>query len=165
MTSVEQEASRCVGRARWPLHRRQGHIEHHLCSGSRLRPCSRPRSVSGRLRWKLLPVIDRPLLGCVDYAGAQAPARTVPAPQSLPSASSAFAAHERGGHMPTGTVKWFNDDKGYGFITPSDGAKDLFVHQTDIVSDGFRSLAEGANVSFDTGSGDKGPKAINVQAQ
>ncbi len=67
--------------------------------------------------------------------------------------------------MPTGTVKWFNDDKGYGFITPSDGTKDLFVHQTDIVSDGFRSLAEGASVSFDAGSGDKGPKAINVQPQ
>ena len=67
--------------------------------------------------------------------------------------------------MPTGTVKWFNDDKGYGFITPADGTKDLFVHQTDIVSDGFRSLAEGANVSFDTGSGDKGPKAVNVQSQ
>ncbi len=66
--------------------------------------------------------------------------------------------------MPTGTVKWFNDDKGYGFITPSDGTKDLFVHQTDIVSDGFRSLAEGANVTFDAGSGDKGPKAINVQS-
>jgi CspA family cold shock protein len=67
--------------------------------------------------------------------------------------------------MPTGTVKWFNDDKGYGFITPSDGTKDLFVHQSDIVSDGFRSLAEGANVSFDTGSGDKGPKAVNVQSE
>ena len=67
--------------------------------------------------------------------------------------------------MPTGTVKWFNDEKGYGFITPSDGTKDLFVHQTDIVSDGFRSLAEGAKVTFDTGSGDKGPKAINVQPQ
>jgi CspA family cold shock protein len=67
--------------------------------------------------------------------------------------------------MPTGTVKWFNDDKGYGFITPSDGTKDVFVHQSDIVSDGFRSLTEGARVTFDAGSGDKGPKAINVQSQ
>ena len=67
--------------------------------------------------------------------------------------------------MPTGTVKWFNDDKGFGFVTPSDGGKDLFVHQTDIVGDGFRSLTEGAQVTYEEGSGDKGPKAINVQQQ
>ena len=66
--------------------------------------------------------------------------------------------------MPSGTVKWFNDDKGYGFITPSDGSKDLFVHQSDIVSDGFRTLAEGAQVTYEPSSGDKGPKAVNVQS-
>jgi len=65
--------------------------------------------------------------------------------------------------MPTGTVKWFNDDKGFGFITPDDGSKDLFVHQSAIVGDGFRSLSEGAKVSFDTEAGDKGPRAVNVQ--
>jgi CspA family cold shock protein len=65
--------------------------------------------------------------------------------------------------MPTGTVKWFNDDKGFGFITPDDGSKDLFVHQSAIVGEGFRSLSEGAKVSFDAESGDKGPKAVNVQ--
>jgi len=65
--------------------------------------------------------------------------------------------------MPTGTVKWFNDDKGFGFITPDDGTKDLFVHQSAIVGDGFRSLSEGAKVSFDAESGEKGPKAVNVQ--
>ncbi len=64
--------------------------------------------------------------------------------------------------MPTGTVKWFNDDKGFGFITPEDGSKDLFVHHSDISGDGFRSLAEGAKVSYEAGSGDKGPKATNV---
>ena len=64
--------------------------------------------------------------------------------------------------MPTGTVKWFNDDKGFGFITPSDGGKDLFVHHSDISSEGFRSLQEGSQVSFEVGSGDKGPKALNV---
>ena len=63
----------------------------------------------------------------------------------------------------TGVVKWFNDDKGFGFITPDDGGKDLSVHQTGIAGEGFRSLAEGAKVSYDSEDGDKGPKAVNVQ--
>jgi cold shock protein len=66
--------------------------------------------------------------------------------------------------MPTGTVKWFNDDKGFGFITPDDGGQDLFVHQSAIVGEGFRSLSEGAKVSFEAEEGDKGPRAVNVQA-
>jgi cold shock protein len=65
--------------------------------------------------------------------------------------------------MATGTVKWFNDDKGFGFITPDEGTKDLFVHHTGITGEGFRSLAEGMKVSYDAESGDKGPKAVNVQ--
>ncbi len=65
--------------------------------------------------------------------------------------------------MATGTVKWFNDDKGFGFITPDEGGKDLFVHHTGINANGFKTLAEGAKVSFDAESGDKGPKAVNVQ--
>ncbi|HKB53366.1 MAG TPA: cold-shock protein [Solirubrobacteraceae bacterium] len=66
--------------------------------------------------------------------------------------------------MPTGTVKWFSDDKGFGFITPDDGDKDLFVHHTGINGEGYRSLQEGAKVSYDAEQGDKGPKAVNVQA-
>ena len=66
--------------------------------------------------------------------------------------------------MPTGTVKWFSDDKGFGFITPDDGSKDLFVHHSGITGDGYHSLAEGAKVTYDAESGDKGPKAVNVSA-
>ena len=62
-----------------------------------------------------------------------------------------------------GTVKWFNDDKGYGFITPDDGGKDLFVHFSAIQSDGFRTLPEGAKVSYEAEQGPKGPNAANVQ--
>ena len=65
--------------------------------------------------------------------------------------------------MATGTVKWFNDDKGFGFITPDEGTKDLFVHHSAIVGEGYKSLAEGAKVSYDTEQGPKGPAAANVQ--
>ena len=64
--------------------------------------------------------------------------------------------------MATGTVKWFNDDKGFGFITPEDGGKDLFVHHSAIQGEGFRSLAEGAKVSYEAEQGPKGPNATNV---
>ncbi|MGO9015482.1 MAG: cold-shock protein [Dissulfurispiraceae bacterium] len=63
--------------------------------------------------------------------------------------------------MPKGTVKWFNDAKGYGFITSEDGT-DVFVHHTSIQGNGFKSLAEGESVSFDIEKGPKGPKAVNV---
>ena len=65
--------------------------------------------------------------------------------------------------MPQGTVKWFSDEKGYGFITPDDGAKDVFVHHSAIAGDGFKSLPEGAKVSYDVEEGQKGPAAANVQ--
>jgi len=65
--------------------------------------------------------------------------------------------------MATGVVKWFSDEKGFGFITPDDGAKDLFVHHSSIQADGYRSLAEGARVEYESEQGDKGPKAINVR--
>jgi CspA family cold shock protein len=64
--------------------------------------------------------------------------------------------------MATGTVKWFSDDKGFGFITPDDGGRDLFVHFSGIAGDGYRSLAEGAKVSYEAEEGPKGPKAVEV---
>jgi cold shock protein len=67
-------------------------------------------------------------------------------------------------HVPTGTVKWFNDEKGYGFITPDDGDRDLFVHYSGIDGGGFKSLAENAKVEYEEEVGDKGPKAVNVRA-
>lgn len=62
-----------------------------------------------------------------------------------------------------GTVKWFNDQKGFGFITPESGGKDVFVHHSAIMSKGFRSLAEGDKVEFTVEQGPKGPAAANVQ--
>jgi len=66
--------------------------------------------------------------------------------------------------MATGTVKWFNESKGFGFITPDDGGKDVFVHFSAIASEGFRTLAEGQQVTFDVEDGPKGPQATNVQS-
>jgi CspA family cold shock protein len=65
--------------------------------------------------------------------------------------------------MGNGTVKWFSDQKGYGFITPDDGGKDLFVHHSAIDGGGVRSLAEGAKVSYEVEQGPKGPSAANVR--
>jgi CspA family cold shock protein len=66
--------------------------------------------------------------------------------------------------MPSGTVKWFSSEKGYGFITPDDGGKDLFVHYSGIAGNGYRSLDEGSKVSYEAEAGPKGPKAVNVQS-
>jgi CspA family cold shock protein len=100
----------------------------------------------------------------VGHVAVFAATHSVPALVTVAFAISAFAAHNAGGNtMATGTVKWFSDDKGFGFITPDDQSKDLFVHHSGIAGDGYRSLPEGAKVSYDAEAGDKGPKAVNVQ--
>ena len=65
--------------------------------------------------------------------------------------------------MATGTVKWFNETKGFGFIAPEDGSKDVFVHYSAIANSGFRTLTEGQKVTYDVENGPKGPQASNVQ--
>lgn len=67
--------------------------------------------------------------------------------------------------MATGTVKWFNDSKGFGFITPADGSADLFAHFSAIQSSGFKSLSEGQRVSFDVVNGPKGAQASNIRPE
>ncbi|MDH3688358.1 MAG: cold-shock protein [Gammaproteobacteria bacterium] len=67
--------------------------------------------------------------------------------------------------MATGTVKWFNESKGYGFISPSDGSADVFVHFSAISGSGFKTLAEGQTVEFNVEKGPKGPQATNVTLQ
>jgi CspA family cold shock protein len=64
--------------------------------------------------------------------------------------------------MARGKVKWFNDQKGFGFIAPDDGSKDVFVHQTGIQADGFKTLSENDTVEFETEQGPKGPRAVKV---
>jgi cold shock protein len=65
--------------------------------------------------------------------------------------------------MATGTVKWFSDDKGFGFVTPDEAGTDLFVHHSAIEGDGFKSLAEGTKVSYEAQADPKGPRAVNVR--
>ena len=67
--------------------------------------------------------------------------------------------------MVTGTVKWFNESKGYGFISPSDGSSDVFVHFSAIEGGGFKTLKEGQTVSFDVEDGPKGPQAVRVTGE
>ncbi len=67
--------------------------------------------------------------------------------------------------MSTGSVKWFNEQKGYGFITPDGGGEDLFIHHSNIIAEGFRTLQEGQKVEFVAAPGRKGPEATNVRPQ
>jgi CspA family cold shock protein len=83
--------------------------------------------------------------------------------ESLAWRSDAAAEPQwRGNGMATGTVKWFSDEKGYGFIAPEDGSEDVFVHHSSINGSGFKSLAEGAKVEYEVQQGAKGLQAVDV---
>ena len=86
-------------------------------------------------------------------------------PQDEGGVSVERAPEQKGGlrYMPQGTVKWFNDEKGYGFISPDEGGEDLFVHYSGIAGSGFRTLEEGTRVSYEATQGKKGMQAENVQ--
>jgi CspA family cold shock protein len=84
--------------------------------------------------------------------------------QSPETFSGNFLSDIRNSNMATGTVKWFNDAKGYGFITPDDGSEDLFAHFSAIQMGGFKTLKEGQKVSFEVTQGPKGKQASNIQA-
>jgi cold shock protein len=97
--------------------------------------------------------------------GADGTARWVtPVADLGDDAASAVEARITEDEMAEGVVKWFNGEKGFGFITPDAGGKDVFVHYSAIMGSGFKSLDEGQRVSFETSQGQKGPQADNVQA-
>jgi CspA family cold shock protein len=104
-------------------------------------------------------------LGCTAFQFADHPiARfSVPCRFATPSLCHYTTVAKGERFMATGTVKWFNDQKGFGFITPDGGGKDLFVHQSAIQSGGFRTLKEGDKVQYDAEQGQKGPQAVNVR--
>jgi CspA family cold shock protein len=113
-------------------------------------------------------VVVRPVhvVPCAEFGRAEASGEEVQAlADGCLVATTADAARRRAveEYMATGTVKWFSDEKGFGFITPDEGSKDLFVHHSSIEADGYRSLAEGARVEYESEAGDKGPKAVNVR--
>jgi CspA family cold shock protein len=101
--------------------------------------------------------LERPTRGCEARETPTAGARGKPARPRSAQLTRSF-----GKMATTGTVKWFNDEKGYGFITPEDGSKDCFVHHSAIQGQGFKSLAEGERVEFEVVDGPKGPAAENV---
>ncbi|GHG49425.1 hypothetical protein GCM10012320_17500 [Sinomonas cellulolyticus] len=76
---------------------------------------------------------------------------------------SAHLKEKKEKHMATGTVKWFNSEKGFGFIAPEDGTPDVFAHYSAIATSGYRSLEEGQKVEFDSERGPKGPQAANIR--
>src|ERR1700739_3463029 len=96
---------------------------------------------------------------------SHAPASAADVPPRQPGVliSGSRISSRRRKYMPQGTVKWFNADKGYGFIAPDDGTADVFVHHTAIQVDGFRSLQENQRVEFTAGQGAKGPQAEQVR--
>ena len=108
---------------------------------------------------KVSDVHDRPWFGVLSE---EASAYTSEASRKRVSTSGTQVKKGERKRMTQGTVKWFSQDKGYGFITPDDGGEDVFVHFSAIAGSGFRNLEEGERVTYEVGQGKKGPQAENV---
>jgi CspA family cold shock protein len=122
------------------------------------------KGIAGILRpsdIQAVPILSGSVSAVLRYFPVQHPAVLSFAPQWGQSPINYISGHQ---DMATGTVKWFNDAKGFGFVTPEDGGKDLFAHFSAIQETGFKTLKEGQRVSFDVTTGPKGLQATNIRS-
>jgi CspA family cold shock protein len=120
----------------------------------------RPRTPIIRLSdFQAVPLL---LFRCCVRSASSSPAALIVAPEG--AVPLFFDLYKDDQDMATGTVKWFNDAKGFGFVTPADGGRDVFAHFSAIQGKGFRTLKEGQSVSFDVTNGPKGEQASNIRA-
>ena len=153
-----------VGSGTWRGYLGKGGREMHGCGkklvithvGGYSPPTSRKRIYAS-------PVSE---IGCKSFRSTQKSDSGISCnlPLARSAIDSALISSSKVNLMTTGTVKWFNDAKGFGFISPTEGGDDVFVHFSEIKGDGFRSLAEGQQVQFDVNTGPKGLQATNVNA-
>ena len=140
---------------------------HHRHAGRELAATARPGAAvvfnGARLESKFVHVSQRLRNLIAGAVGTHGQALRAVGPHQPGSRARPEDRPTKRGHMAQGTVKWFNADKGYGFIAPDDGTNDVFVHHSAIQADGYRSLQENQRVEYTTTQGPKGPQAEQVQ--